>query len=75
MLLSRVREFFYSIYNFVEKESCIYIGCVKEWNGILYMSLGIYKSMCIKKVKLFLKEYCIFYFCLLSGRYCIIKCF
>lgn len=47
MLLSRVREFFYSIYNFVEKESYIYIGCVKEWNGILYMSLGIYKSMCI----------------------------
>lgn len=29
MLLSRVREFFYSIYNFVEKESYIYIGCVK----------------------------------------------
>lgn len=49
MLLSRVREFFYSIYNFVEKESYIYvyIRCVKEWNRILYMSLGIYKSMCI----------------------------
>lgn len=30
MLLSRVREFSYSTHNFVEKESCIHIGCAKQ---------------------------------------------
>lgn len=36
MLLSRVREFFYSIYNFVEKrELCIYWMCKgMKWNFI-----------------------------------------